>query len=123
MPRVTLVTRKTYGGAYIAMNSRVPRRDEGFRVADAPRSPSWARSPRSGSCTAASWPRCPDDSCAQVEAELAAEHEQLAGGLARAVEIGVIDEIISPADTATAIRVEAIAAAPQPRGQHRNIPL
>ena len=33
VPRVTLVTRKTYGGAYIAMNSRSPGRHQGVRLA------------------------------------------------------------------------------------------
>ena len=33
VPRVTLVTRKAYGGAYIAMNSRVAGRDRGVRLA------------------------------------------------------------------------------------------
>ena len=33
VPRVTLVTRKAYGGAYIAMNSRVARRDPRVRLA------------------------------------------------------------------------------------------
>ena len=33
VPRVTLVTRKTYGGAYIAMNARSLGRDPGVRVA------------------------------------------------------------------------------------------
>jgi len=63
-----------------------------------------------------------DDARAQVEAELAAEHEQLAGGLARAVEIGVVDEIVEPTLTRGAL-ARAIAEAPQRRGQHGNIPL
>jgi acetyl-CoA/propionyl-CoA carboxylase carboxyl transferase subunit len=57
-----------------------------------------------------------------VEAELAAGHEATIGGLNRAVEVGVVDEIISPAETASAI-VAALAAAPIRRGQHKNIPL
>ena len=64
----------------------------------------------------------PADQLHEAEAELAAEHEATIGGLDRAVEIGVVDEIISPADTAT-ILVEAFAAAPNRRGQHKNIPL
>jgi acetyl-CoA carboxylase carboxyltransferase component len=57
VPCVTLVTRKAYGGAYIAMNSRAlgPRRCSPGR---APRSRSWARSRPSASCTAAPWPTC-----------------------------------------------------------------
>ena len=33
----------------------------------------------------------------QVEAELAAEHERIAGGVDKAVEIGVVDEVVEPA--------------------------
>jgi acetyl-CoA/propionyl-CoA carboxylase carboxyl transferase subunit len=58
----------------------------------------------------------------QVEQELATEHEQLAGGLARAVEIGVIDEVVDPSATRSAVAA-AINAAPQARGTHGNIPL
>ena len=57
-----------------------------------------------------------------MEAELAAEHEREAGGLTRAVALGVIDEVIEPAKTRQAI-ADAIAAAPACRGQHGNIPL
>jgi acetyl-CoA/propionyl-CoA carboxylase carboxyl transferase subunit len=63
-----------------------------------------------------------EDARAQVEAELAAEHQQLAGGLDRAVEIGVIDEVVEPTVTRGAL-ARAIASAPQTRGQHGNIPL
>ena len=53
---------------------------------------------------------------------LAAEHSQLTGGLARAMEIGVVDEVVEPAATRSAL-ARAIAAAPQLRGAHGNIPL
>ncbi len=59
---------------------------------------------------------------AAVEQELAEEHDRLSGGLARAVEIGVVDEIVEPTVTRSAL-AEAIAQAPQRRGQHGNIPL
>lgn len=58
----------------------------------------------------------------QMEKELAAEHEVLSGGLQRAVEIDVVDEIIDPERTRAAIAAE-IVAAPQRRGTHGNIPL
>lgn len=58
----------------------------------------------------------------QVELELAAEHEVVAGGLARAMEIGVVDEVVPPGATRRALAY-AIIAAPQLRGQHGNIPL
>jgi acetyl-CoA/propionyl-CoA carboxylase carboxyl transferase subunit len=57
-----------------------------------------------------------------MELELAAEHEQISGGVARAIEIGVVDEIIEPSATRSKIAA-AILAAPQLRGRHGNIPL
>ena len=39
-----------------------------------------------------------DDVRPQVEAELAAEHERIAGGVEKAVEIGVVDEIVTARD-------------------------
>jgi acetyl-CoA/propionyl-CoA carboxylase carboxyl transferase subunit len=61
----------------------------------------------------------------QVEAELAAEHEKIAGGIERAREIGVVDEIVEPAKTRSALAA-AIATAESTgrrRGHHGNIPL
>ena len=57
-----------------------------------------------------------------MELELAAEHEKISGGVVRAVEIGVVDEIIEPTATRQAI-ARAIKDAPQRRGNHGNIPL
>jgi acetyl-CoA/propionyl-CoA carboxylase carboxyl transferase subunit len=119
--RVTLVTRKAYGGAYIAMNSRSLGATKVF---------AWpgAEVAVMGSVAAIrilhkrKLAGVPTDQLREAEAQLATEHEATVGGLSRAVEIGVIDEVISPADTATAI-VEALAAAPTRRGQHKNIPL
>src|SRR4051812_2626548 len=121
VPRVTLVTRKAYGGAYIAMNSQ-----------------------SLGATAVYAWPTAevavmgataavrilhrrrladvPEQRRLALEAELAAEHELLSGGIERAVEIGVIDEIIDPAKTRTTI-ANAIVAAPAGRGDHGNIPL
>jgi len=64
----------------------------------------------------------PADARTQVEAELAAEHEEIAGGVERAVEIGVVDEVVDPGQTRSAIAT-AIAGAPSTRGEHGNIPL
>jgi acetyl-CoA/propionyl-CoA carboxylase carboxyl transferase subunit len=57
-----------------------------------------------------------------MELELAAEHEKISGGVARAVDIGAVDEIIEPSATRTAL-ARALAAAPHRRGDHGNIPL
>jgi Acetyl-CoA carboxylase, carboxyltransferase component (subunits alpha and beta) len=57
-----------------------------------------------------------------LEAKLAAEHEKIAGGLPRAVELGVVDEVISPKETRGAI-TRVLAQATPARGAHGNIPL
>jgi acetyl-CoA/propionyl-CoA carboxylase carboxyl transferase subunit len=121
VPRVTLVTRKAIGGAYIAMNSRSLGATKVF---------AWpgAEVAVMGSVPAIrilhkrKLAAVPADKLHDAEIALAAEHEATIGGLGRAVEIGVIDEIISPAQTAAAI-ASAIAVAPQRRGAHANIPL
>ena len=58
----------------------------------------------------------------QLEAELAAEYEREVGNLNRAVELGVVDEIIEPAQPRQGI-ARAIATARPHRGRHGNIPL
>ena len=126
VPRVTLVTRKAYGGAYIAMNSR---------SLGATRVLAWptAEVAVMGAVAAVRilhrrrLAEVSEDVRPQVEQELAAEHERIAGGLSRAIEIGVVDEIIDPAGTRSAL-AHAIAAAtasdqPPVRGSHGNIPL
>jgi acetyl-CoA/propionyl-CoA carboxylase carboxyl transferase subunit len=57
-----------------------------------------------------------------LHARLAAEHEAIAGGIKRAMEIGVVDEEIDPSRTRAAIAT-ALAEAPPGRGAHGNIPL
>jgi acetyl-CoA/propionyl-CoA carboxylase carboxyl transferase subunit len=121
VPRVTLVTRKSYGGAYIAMNSRSLGATRVF---------AWptAEIAVMGAVAAIrvlhrrQLAEVPPESRAQRELELAAEHELQAGGVQRAQEIGVIDEVIDPTVTRTAI-AHALAAAPARRGAHGNIPL
>ena len=121
VPRVTLVTRKSYGGAYIAMNSRALGATRVF---------AWpgAEIAVMGAVAAVrvlhrrTLADVPPDQLQEVEARLAEEHEREAGGLERARALGVIDEVIEPAATREAL-ARAIAAAPQVRGQHGNIPL
>jgi acetyl-CoA/propionyl-CoA carboxylase carboxyl transferase subunit len=119
--RITLVTRKNFGGAYIAMNSRSLGATKVFAWPD-------AEIAVMGSVAAIrilhkrKLAGVPAEKLREVEAELAAEHEATIGGLNRALEVGVVDEVITPAETATAI-VTALTAAPARRGQHKNIPL
>jgi acetyl-CoA/propionyl-CoA carboxylase carboxyl transferase subunit len=121
VPRVTLVTRKAYGGAYIAMNSRALGATKvlawpGAEIAVMGAVAAVRILHRRTLAAAAPEERH------EVEARLAAEHEEIAGGLSRAVSVGVVDEIIDPSKTRRAI-VAAIAQAPCARGQHGNIPL
>jgi acetyl-CoA/propionyl-CoA carboxylase carboxyl transferase subunit len=121
VPRVTLVTRKAFGGAYIAMNSRALGATKVF---------AWpgAEIAVMGSVAAVriihrrTLAAAPAEERHEVEARLAAEHEEIVGGLPRAVSVGVIDEVIEPDKTRQAI-LDAIAHAPFQRGQHGNIPL
>jgi acetyl-CoA/propionyl-CoA carboxylase carboxyl transferase subunit len=121
VPRVTLITRKAYGGAYIAMNSRSLGATRVF---------AWpgAEVAVMGAVAAVrilhrrTLAAAPAEQRHELEAELAAEHGREAGGLVRAQELGVIDEVIEPAKTRRAL-AEAIAAAPHVRGRHGNIPL
>jgi acetyl-CoA/propionyl-CoA carboxylase carboxyl transferase subunit len=121
VPRVTLVTRKAYGGAYIAMNSRSLGATRVFAWPE-------AEVAVMGAVAAVrilhkrKLATVPADELHEAETALAAEHAATVGGLNRAVEIGVIDEIISPSSTAQAIAA-AIGEAPQRRGAHKNIPL
>lgn len=121
VPRVTLITRKAYGGAYIAMNSRALGATKVF---------AWptAEVAVMGAVAAIRvlhrriLADLPDDQRAAMELELAAEHEKISGGVARAIEIGVVDEIIEPSASRSAIAA-AISAAPAQQGNHSNIPL
>jgi acetyl-CoA/propionyl-CoA carboxylase carboxyl transferase subunit len=121
VPRVTLVTRKAYGGAYIAMNSRAL-----------------------GATTVFAWPNAeiavmgasaavnvlhrkklaaaPPEDREALRESLIEEQTRVAGGVNRALEIGVVDEVIEPVMTRRRL-AEAIAAAPAARGAHGNIPL
>ena len=121
VPRVTVVTRKAYGGAYIAMNAR---------SLGATRVLAWptAEVAVMGAVAAVRilhrrrLAEVPPDQRARMELDLAAEHEVIAGGLGRAIEIGVIDEVVDPRATRSAVAA-AISAAPPTRGRHGNIPL
>src|SRR4029079_2783824 len=80
VPRVTLVTRKSYGGAYIAMNSR---------ALGATRVLAWPTAEVAVMGAIAAWrilhrrrlAEVSEDVRGQVEQELAVEHEKIAGGI------------------------------------------
>ncbi len=121
VPRVTLVTRKAYGGAYIAMNSRALGATSVFAWPD-------AEIAVMGAVAAVrilhrrTLASVPPEELHEAETRLATEHEATAGGLQRAVDLGVVDAIIEPSQTRREL-AQAIAEAPQLKGSHANIPL
>ena len=122
VPRVTLVTRKAYGGAYIAMNSRSLGATRVFAWPGAEIAVMGAIAAirilhrRKLAAVAA-------DLRPTVEVELAAEHEKMAGGVDRAVEIGVVDEVVEPIRTRSSLAAALAEADTGSRGHHGNIPL
>ena len=52
----------------------------------------------------------------------ALEYRTVSGGVGRAADLGVVDEVIDPAETRRRL-VEAFAVASPARGRHDNIPL
>ncbi len=121
VPRVTVVTRKAYGGAYIAMNSRALGATRVFAwetgVVAVMGSVAAVRVIKRRELAAV-----PEAERSALEAKLAEEHEKVSGGLRRAIELGVVDEIISPKETRGAI-ARVLAQATPARGAHGNIPL
>ncbi|MEZ0054331.1 acetyl-CoA/propionyl-CoA carboxylase carboxyl transferase subunit [Mycobacterium sp. MAA66] len=122
VPRVTLVTRKIYGGAYIAMNSRSLGASKVFAWPDAEVAVMGAKA-AVGILHKRKLAAVED--AAERDAlheELALEHERIAGGVDSAIEIGVVDEKIDPAHTRSKV-TQALAEAPARRGRHKNIAL
>ena len=122
VPRVTVVTRKAYGGAFVAMNSASLGATRVF---------AWpgAEVAVMGSVAAVRIlhrrrlaEATDDEARAQLELELAAEHEVISGGIARAVEMGVVDEVVEPDRTRSRV-ARVILDTPGVRGAHGNIPL
>jgi acetyl-CoA/propionyl-CoA carboxylase carboxyl transferase subunit len=121
VPRVTVITRKAYGGAYIAMNSR---------SLGATRVLAWpgAEVAVMGSTAAVrivhrrKLAGIPEQERPALEAELAADHEKQAGGVARAIELGLVDAVVEPDRTRSAVS-EALCDRVVARGRHGNIPL
>jgi acetyl-CoA/propionyl-CoA carboxylase carboxyl transferase subunit len=121
VPRVTLITRRAYGGAFVAMNAKSLGATRVF---------AWPTAEVSvmGAVAAVRvlHRRLLADLAPEMregmELELAAEHDKVSGGVARAVEIGAVDEIVEPTQTRSAL-ARALASAPNRRGVHGNIPL
>jgi acetyl-CoA/propionyl-CoA carboxylase carboxyl transferase subunit len=121
VPRVTLVTRKAYGGAYIAMNSRSLGATAVFAWPDVEVAVMGA-SAAVNILHRKKLAAAPGDQREALRAQLVEEQTRVAGGVNRALEIGVVDDVVTPAETRRRI-AEALAAAPAARGAHGNIPL
>jgi acetyl-CoA/propionyl-CoA carboxylase carboxyl transferase subunit len=121
VPRVTLVTRKGYGGAYIAMNSRALGATAVFAWPTAQVAVMGA-SAAVGILHRKRLAAAPAGEREALKIALVEEHERIAGGVNRALELGVVDEVIPPSQTRRRL-AEALAAAPAGRGAHGNIPL
>ncbi|MEV4097682.1 acyl-CoA carboxylase subunit beta [Streptosporangium saharense] len=121
VPRITLITRKAYGGAYVAMNSRSLGATKVF---------GWpsAQIAVMGSIAAVrvlkrrELAAAPEDERAALENRLAEEHDAQVGGLQKAIELGVVDEVVKPEETRSAM-AKVLAQATPARGAHGNIPL
>jgi len=121
VPRVTLVTRKAFGGAYIAMNARSLG---ATRVLAWPTAEVAVMAPRSAVriLRRRELAEVPAEERDRVEQGWAAEHADALGGLDAARERGVVHEVVDPSTTRGRI-AEILHAAPPTRGRHGNIPL
>jgi acetyl-CoA/propionyl-CoA carboxylase carboxyl transferase subunit len=121
VPRVTLVIRKSYGGAYIAMNSRCLGATAVFAWPTAEVAVMGAKA-AVGILHRRALAAVSEDERDALHTRLVDEHELIAGGVSRALAIGVVDEVIEPSQTRRRL-AEALASAPARRGRHGNIPL
>jgi acetyl-CoA/propionyl-CoA carboxylase carboxyl transferase subunit len=121
VPRVTLVTRKAYGGAYIAMNSRSLGATAVFAWPNAEIAVMGA-SAAVNILHRKKLAAAPHEQREALRETLVQEQTTVAGGVDRALEIGVVDDVIKPEETRRRL-AEALAAAPAARGAHGNIPL
>ena len=125
VPRVTLITRKTYGGAYIAMNSRALGATRVFAWPTAEIAVMGA-SAAVNELHRKKLAATPPEQREAVRAALIEEQIRVAGGVNRALEIGVVDEVVEPTRTRSAIaraidhEVQLVGVR---RGTHGNIPL
>jgi acetyl-CoA/propionyl-CoA carboxylase carboxyl transferase subunit len=125
VPRITLITRKTYGGAYVAMNSRSLGATAVYAWPDAEVAVMGAEA-AVGILHRKRLAAAPEEERESLRAQLIEEHKHTAGGVQRALDIGVVDAVVPPEETRARL-IAAFAAAggasPRVRGSHGNIPL
>jgi len=122
VPRITLITRKAYGGAYLAMNSRSLGATAVYAWPQAEVAVMGAAAAVKVLCRRQLAAAAEGDDRESLLARLVTEQETACGGLGRAVALGVVDEVIDPRHTRWRLAA-ALAAAPAGRGVHSNIPL
>jgi acetyl-CoA/propionyl-CoA carboxylase carboxyl transferase subunit len=125
VPRVTLVTRKSYGGAYIAMNSRSLGATAVYTWPDAEVAVMGAEA-AVGILYRKQLAAAAEDERAELKARLIEEHERTAGGVQRGIDLGVVDAVIEPEQTRGRLVTAFAVASDTPRrvrGEHGNIPL
>jgi acetyl-CoA/propionyl-CoA carboxylase carboxyl transferase subunit len=121
VPRVTVVTRKAYGGAYIAMNGRCLGATAVFAWPTAEVAVMGAEA-AVGILHRRALNDVPEQRRSSVMAELTAEHVRTVGGIDRALELGVVDAVVEPSATRAAV-ADVLARRGGARGTHGNIPL
>ncbi|RKN47512.1 acyl-CoA carboxylase subunit beta [Micromonospora endolithica] len=121
VPRVTLIVRKSYGGAYIAMNSRSLGATAVFAWPQAEVAVMGAEA-AVGILHRRPLAAAREDERPGLLARLTEEHQRTTGGVGRALGLGVVDAVIAPGETRDRL-ARAFAVAPAGRGRHGNIPL
>jgi acetyl-CoA/propionyl-CoA carboxylase carboxyl transferase subunit len=125
VPRVTVVTRKAYGGAYIAMNARCLGATAVYAWPTAELAV-MGHEAAVGILHRRRLAEVPAQRRSDVLADLVADHVRAVGGIDRAVELGVVDAVVTPAATRPAVAsalADAYAQMPADRVVHGNIPL
>jgi acetyl-CoA/propionyl-CoA carboxylase carboxyl transferase subunit len=121
VPRFTIITRKAYGGAYIAMNSRSLGASKVLAwptaVVDVMSAQSAVQITRRRDIA-----RVPAHGRDDAIETFAAEHSALTGGLERAVSDGLVDEVIDPANTRSLL-ITLVEESTFTRSRRKNIPL
>jgi acetyl-CoA/propionyl-CoA carboxylase carboxyl transferase subunit len=121
VPRVTLITRKAYGGAYIAMNAHCLGATAVYAWPDAEIAIMGAEA-AVDIVHRKALAQVSADQREMLRAQLVAQQRSTAGGVGRAVAMGVVDEVIDPSQTRRKL-AQALASSPRRRGRHGNIPI
>ncbi|MDF3018148.1 MAG: Propionyl-CoA carboxylase, partial [Thermomicrobiales bacterium] len=124
VPRITVITRKAYGGAYVVMNSKHIGAD--FAIAW-PTAEIAVMGPEAAVGLVFRRELAAADDPAARRAELVAEYEELFASPWQAAGRGYVDDVIAPSQTRPwLIRALALARAKRvstPPRKHGNIPL